>query len=174
MKKIIATIFLALLVLTNISCATFGRDNRYFSILNEIRSENINFGFMKLSNYLRDNPGTRHTQDIRFSKAEYYLQIQDYYDAANELNAYITDFPNGINTIFAYCLLYKISSEYPEDPEFIVALKEKFFNKSLFLVFSESKTKSYKSALNNEYKIVEYVDRIEVFKNNEPFIKVTP
>lgn len=143
-------------------------------MLKDARQENIDFSFMKLRSYLRENPKTQHAEEIRLGLAEYYFRIRDYNDAINELTRYISDYHSGKNVIFAYILLYKIILEYKDEPQLLEKLKEKFFSKSLFLIFSDSKTRHYKSVLNNTYKIVEHIDRTEVFFNNELFFKAVP
>ncbi len=105
---------------------------------------------------------------------EYYVQIKDYRDAINELTKYIIDYPESKNSVIARIILYKTILDYNVEPSLLEKLKEQFFSKSLFLVFSDSKIKYYNSILNNTYKIVDYVDRIEIFKNDELFLKITP
>ncbi len=162
------------LILINLSCVTANSERQYRVILKEIRSGDFGFSFIKLKNYLREYPDSIHKPEIIFAMAEYFFQIKDYHDSIDELTRYILDYPEDKGRVFAQAILYKIFLEYKDEPLLSEAIKESFFSKSLFLVFSESKIKYYTSALNNAYKIVEYVDKIEVFKNNEPFFKITP
>lgn len=163
-----------ILVFLNLSCVTSIKDTRYCDAWEEARSGNIDFAFMKLNNYLREYPGTIHTKEIRFAICEYYFQIKDYRDAVYKLSEYIKDYPDDKTAIFAQALLYKIILEDNQQPHLIEKMKESFFSKSLFLIFSESKIKSYNSILNNTYEIADYVDKIEIFKNNDLFLKITP
>lgn len=165
-------ITLVTLLFTNLSCVIF--DSRYSDILEEARSENIHFAFMKLQDYLRGNPDSRHTAKIKFAICEYYFEIKDYRDAIRKLSEFIIGYPRdqGINP--AKALLYKSLLEYQQEGRLLEKIKENFFSKSLFLTFSETKTKHYRSLFNNDYKIVDYIDRIEVFKNNELILKITP
>lgn len=163
-----------ILIFINLSCITPVRDSQYYDCLKEVKAGNIDFAFMKLNNYLRENPASIHIKEIRFAIAEYYFQIKDYSDAIYKLIAYIKDYQGEESVIFAQALLYRILLEYKQTPELVEKIREKFFSKSLFLIFSDSKIKYYKSILNNTYKIVDYIDKIEVFKNNDPFLKITP
>lgn len=174
MKTNMIKFALLILVFVNLSCNTTTGDIRYHDAIKEIKSGNIDFAFMKLNNYLRDNPDSIHAREIRFAKGEYYFQIKDYRDAVNELGNYIVDYPKEKNTIFAQAMLYKILLEYKSEPALQEKLKKLFFSNSVFLIFSDSKTKYYKSILNNSYKILDYVDKIEVFKNNELLFQITP
>lgn len=163
-----------ILIFINLSCVTLDSDIRYYEAIEEVKSGNIDFAFLKLNNYLRENPNSIYDQEIRFAISEYYFQIKDYRDAIKQLTKYIIDYPEEKNTVFAKALLYKTLLEYKEDPLLAERLKETFFSKFIFLIFSDSKIKYYKSILNNTYKIVEYVDKIEVFKNDRLFLKITP
>lgn len=175
MKINIITLSAVILIMfCNISCITATRDSLYNDALGDIKSGNIDFAYIKLSSYLKDNPNSVKDKKIRFAIAEYLFQTQNYRDALYKLAEYINDYPEDTSAIFAQVLLYKVLLEYKQEPEKIKNIKERFFSKSLLLIFSESKTKYYKSLLNNTYKIIDYIDKIEIFKNNEPFLIVTP
>jgi len=167
--------FIILLIFFNLACATIiPAEKEYCNIVKEIRTGNADFVFMKMRDFSREYPNSIYTPKVRFAMAEYYFQTRNYPDAINTIISYITDYPDDKNTIFAYALLYKIISQRRGSPELLEKLKEKFFSKPLFLIFSETKIKSYNSILNNKYKIAEYVEKIEIFKNNELFCEVTP
>lgn len=172
--KNLPKLLIVVLIFTNLSCATLSRESEYYGILKEIKTSEPDYAFMKLKNYLKGMPDSVHAQEIRFALCEYYFQTENYRDAINELSAYLIDYPDDKSTIFVQAILYKALLKYKEDSRLLEKLKERFFAKSLFLVFSESKIKHYKSILNNTYKISEYVDKIEFFKNNDPFLKITP
>ncbi|MDD5566309.1 MAG: hypothetical protein PHG31_05425 [Candidatus Omnitrophica bacterium] len=156
------------------SCATLVPADDFNAFIKEVKKESPDFAFMRLSAYLRDNAESAHAAEIRFALAEYYFQIKNYNNAIDELQYCIEANQKSKIAVFAYVMLYKIISEHQTDAETLEKLKEKFFSKSLFLVFSDSKTKSYTSILNNRYDVVDYVDKIEVFKNNEAFLEVRP
>lgn len=165
------------LLFFNISCASLKKDNYYLDIIKEAKSGSIDFAFMKMRSYLRDNPDSKYTPEIKFAIIEYYFQLNNYNEAIKELNGYLSSYPQEQNTIFAYALLYKIIVEYKKDskdaPELLRKLEESFFSKPLFLVFSESRAKEYRSALNNSYKIVNYLNKIEIFRNEELFFEIS-
>lgn len=166
---------MVVLVLISISCATSTREFvLYEDILSEARSENIHFALMRFNNYLKEFPETGHKQQIKFAICELYAQINDFQDAIRKLKEYIEEYPQEKSTVFARALLYRAISEYKSEPALIEKIKEGFFSKSLFLVFSESKTKSYRSILDNTYKIVDYIDKIEFYKNNALILSVSP
>lgn len=169
----IAFIFLALI---NLACATTAGllDARYQAILNDIRNENLDFAYLKMNSYVKDYPASKHLKEVRFALCEYDYKFKKYKDAINKLSEYINDYRSDESAIFAKVLLYKILSEYQKEPSLTETIKEEFFAKSLFLVFSESKSKKFNSIINNSYRIINYVDKIEVIRNDELFFTVTP
>lgn len=162
-----------LLAFTSLSCLS-DRSNFYYEAMEDIKSKNIDFAFIKLNSYLRENPDSPNAPQIKFAIIEYYFQTNNYSAAIDELTKYINGYPAENNTVFAQTLLYKILSENKEDSPLLEKLKEAFFSKSIFLTFSDSKIKSYTSIFGNKYKVVDYVDRIEVFKNKELLFEIKP
>jgi len=166
--------FLVFLLFTNLACARFISNKQYDDALEEGRSGNLHFAFMKFKNYLAENPDSIYAKNIKFALAEYYFQVKDYREAINSLVDYITAFRKDESSIFAQAMLYNILLEYKKEPQLTEKIKADFFAAPLFLVFSEFKSKYYKSILNNTYEIIDYIDRVEFFKNNELFLKITP
>ena len=154
------------------SCAT--TNNLYFEAKEDIKLKNFDFAFMKLSDYLKQNPDSVYAPQIKFAIIEYYFQTKNYRLALEELEKYINEYPGKKNVVFAEAILYKTLSVYEKESPLLEKLKEAFFSKSIFLIFSESKTKSYTSLFNNYYEIVDYVDRVEVFKNKELLFEIKP
>lgn len=173
MRINILKFIILILILFNLSCATTA-GNLYYDALEDIKMGNIDFAFMKLNNYLREFPNSIHASKIRFAISEYYFQTKNYRNAIDELNKYIVDYPDEKISVFARAILYKILLEYKGESPLTEKLKETFFSKPMFLTFSDSKTKSYKSILNNNYKIIDYVNKIEVTKNSELLFEITP
>ncbi len=173
MKRLLKLAVISSLTLFCLSCAAI-TSNNYNEAREDIKSKNIDFAFVKLSSYIRENPNSSHAPDIKFAIIEYYFQTGNYRLAMDELAKYITGYPAEKNTVFAQAILYKILSQYKADSPLREKLKEAFFSKSIFLVFSDSKIKSYASILGNKYQIVDYVDRVEVFKNKELIFEIKP
>lgn len=167
-------ILIFILIFINLSCISLSKDRQYYDAMEDVKSGSLDFAFMKLNNHLREHPNSTYAPKIKFAISEYYFQTKDYRDAIDELTRYILDYPNEKNTIFAQAILYKALLDYKNESSLAEKLKEAFFSKSIFLIFSDSKTKSYKSILNNNYKIVDYIDKIEVFKNDELLFEIAP
>lgn len=167
----ITVLFLAFM---NLSCVTPKEGPGYYEALQEAASGNLDFAFLELNSYLRENPDSYHAPDIKFAVAEYHLGVKNYREAIDRLSKYIIDYPEEQNALLAQILLYKALIDFNPQSPLLEKLKERLFSKSIFLFLSDSKTKLYKSLLNNKYKIIEYVDRIEVLKNDEAILRIAP
>lgn len=175
MKRYLQVFLLAVFSLSTISCASVSKEQ--FTLkeaLQEARAKNFDYAFLKLQEYLREYPASRHTKEVKFAIAEHYLLTKNYTQAIPALSDYVIEFASDNSSLFARMLLYKALSDYNVEAALVEKIKESFFSKSLFLLFSESKTRRYTSLLYNVYKIIDYVDRIEVHKNNELFLTLTP
>ncbi len=164
---------IVILIFANLSCATTA-GSLYNDALQDIKSGNIDFAFIKLNNYSRECPNSVHAPQVKFAIIEYYFQTKNYRSAIDELAKYITEYPDEKNSVFAQAIFYKALLDYKGESPLLEKLKETFFAKPIFLIFSDSKSKSYKSILNNNYRIVDYMDKIEVYKNNGLFFEITP
>ncbi len=162
------------IIFLNLSCVTLPGQKEYSALVKSLTMDSLDFSFIELKHYLHEYPDTPHAKKISFALAEYYFQIRDFRDAVTELTAYINDYGDDKSAIFAYFMLYKIISEQYQNENTLGKMREKFFSKSLFLMFAEAKTQSYKSILNNTYKVNEHIDNIEVYKNNDLFLKIIP
>lgn len=161
-----------ILILTGLSCATSRTE--YHGIVREIKRGELDFAFLKLKDYLKEHPESTYVPRVRFAICEYYFQRKNYRNAIEELYKYIVDYPEDKSAVFTQAILYKILLEYRDESPLLEKLRKIFFSKYLFLVFSEAKIKHYRSIMNNTYKIVEYIDRMEFYKNNELFFKIAP
>jgi len=162
-----------ILLFIQLSCANTA-NSLYEDVLRDIEAGSIDFAFMKLNNYLRDYPNSPEAPEIKFALIEYYFQTDNYRGAIDLFTDYLIGYPEEKNHIFAQAILYRILLEYNGESELIAELKERFFSKPIFNIFSGAKIKTYKSILNNNYKIADSASEIVIYKNNKPFIKVSP
>ena len=172
-RKII--IFFSLLLLS--SCASLSEPGRiYKNALNNVKEKNFDSAFMNLRELARDYPNSPYSRNARFAMAEYLFTKKDYYDSLREFVSIIEDFPNTSQALFAKAIVYKALSEFSskEIEGLSSKIKREFFAQPIILVFSEYKTKSLKTLLGSHYTIKDYVDRVEIFKDNEIFLKITP
>ncbi len=162
-----------LLIFASLSCSAI-LDPKYSQIREDVKAGQDDFAFLKLKEYAEENPKSPRLREIEFAIGEYYFQVHDYRNAIVQLSDYISKYPDAQNTIFAQAMVYRALDKYTDEPALTQRLKEKLFAKPVFLIFTASKNKTYKSILGNTYETVDYVDKIEVFKNGEPIIAIKP
>lgn len=173
-KKII---FIIITLFSICSCATLSESGRiYERALSNIKLNNLDGAFFDLRELARDYPNSPYSKKVRFAIAEYYFLKNDYYDSIEEFSLFLGDFPNSPEALFAKAILYKIISEINDQNlmELSSKIRKQFFSKPIILIFSEYKTKSFNTLLGSRYAIKDYVDRVEIFKDNELFLKIEP
>lgn len=172
--KALKALLAVMVSLQLISCACVPKEDLFLEAEAQAKAHKYDFAFILLGDYLKNNPGGRRGADARFALAEYYYLRKNYRPASVELTKYFQDYHDAPSAIFAKAMLYKILQEKEEHIEITDKLKQDFFSRPLFLVFSQSHAASYVSALNNTYKIMDYVDKIEVYLNDEIFLEIRP
>jgi len=150
---------------------------QYKEALRLIREKKHDFAFMELRSILKDFPKSRYAQDALFGVAEYCYEHNMHYDAIKGFTEYINMYPDSKAVIFAKAYLLKIMDKIKnpteEEKNALESIKRDFFSGPLFLLFSEYKETSYKSPFLNRFKIRYYFDNIEIYRNDEIFLKIT-
>ena len=75
--------------------------------------------------------------------------------------------------MFLLKIIEEIKDPTWEEKRLFEDIQKDFFSKPLFLLFKEYKETSYKSPLQNKFRIRYYIDNIEVYRNGQLFIKIT-
>jgi len=150
---------------------------RYDAAVRHIKLKQPDFALMEFRSLLREFPKSPLAQKSLFAIAEYYYDNKMYNDAIKSFTGYVKDYPDSKAGIFAKVYLLKIIEEIKdptwEEKRLFEDIQKDFFSKPLFLLFKEYKEASYKSPLQNKFKIRYYIDNIEVYRNGQPFIKIT-
>jgi outer membrane protein assembly factor BamD (BamD/ComL family) len=151
---------------------------RYSEAVRCIKAKQPDFAFMEFRSIIRDFPKSSFAQKSIFAMAEYYYDHGMYYDAIANFTGYINDYPGSKANVFAKAYLLKIMEEIKdpswEEKRMLENAKRDFFSKPLFLLFKEYKETSYRSALWNKFRIRYYIDNVEVYRNGQLFVNITP
>jgi outer membrane protein assembly factor BamD (BamD/ComL family) len=151
---------------------------RYDKAVRCIKLKQPDFAFMEFKSILRDFPESPLAQKSMFAIAEYCYDHKMYYDAILNFTEYINNNPRSKADVFAKAYLLKIMEEIKdptwEEKRMLEKAKEDFFSKPLFLLSSKYKETSYKSVARNEFRIRYYIDKAEVYRNGQLFVKITP
>lgn len=165
------------------SCATVSRTAVFYRQANyEVKRKNYDAAFMRLKAILADGPYGGYAPKAAFGIGEYYIENNDYVDAMTAFYNYIITYPDDPGVIFAELILYKLSKQIEtsrditfRENDLIDSIRKKIFSKPMFFVFFENeKMFSYRSVFGNRYTAFDYVDRVEVMRNDKLFIKISP
>lgn len=174
MKKI-TCILLFLIFSVGILLADSGGQAEYDEAIQFIKVKQDDFAFLKFREIVRKYPESRFAPDALFATGEYCYDKKMYYEAIENFSAYVKNYPRTDAAVFARTYLLKIIEETDRDEidkEVIENLERELFSKPLFLLFSQYKEASYKSPFRNKFTIRYYMDMIEIYKNDELFIKI--
>lgn len=149
----------------------------YEEAIKSAREKRADFAFMAFRSIIRNFPETEYARESMFAIAEYYYEINAYFDAIRHFKDYIKIYPNtsGVTFAKAYLLKIKESIKNPtvKQKEILDEMEMDFFSRPLFLIFSEYKEDSYKSAFQNEFTIRYQLDLIEIYRNGKIFVKIS-
>ncbi len=155
-----------------------GGKEQYEKARQFIKQRKYDFAFLEFRSVVRNFPGSKYARESRFAVGEYLFMQKMHWESVKNFSEYIRDYPDSAGAIFARAYLLKIMENIEdasaEEKKAIEDIKTELFSEPLFLIFSEYKEISYKSAFNNNFSIRYYVDIIKVYKNDKPFITITP
>ncbi len=145
----------------------------YATAVDEAKNGNYEFSFLHLHSLVSTFPESKHLENALFAIGEYHFRENNFADAADSFSQLLEKFPDSMSTVFAMAYLLRIAQA--RQLENLTADLEKTiatFHK-LSLVFRNSKEFTYKSILQNKYKAVYYIDKVEIYKNGELFAQVS-
>lgn len=146
-----------------------GRGN-YNEAVRFIKKKQYDFALMSFRSIARNFPDSMYAADSLFGIGEYFYNQGNNSEASKYFSEYVKLYPESEGAIFARAYLLKIIKN---DEDVSEKLEMEFFSEPLFLLFSEYKEFSYKSAFQNDFSIRYYIDMIEVYRNDDLFIKIT-
>jgi len=178
MKKIYTIFLLLLLVLLSKESYAGGDARaRYEKAVRCILLKQDDFALIEFRSIIREFPKSGYARKAAFAIAEYCYDHRMYNDAIKNFTEYIKGHPDSKGATFAKAYLAKIIEEIKEptweEKRLFEDIQKDFFSKPLFLTFSEYRKASYRSDGQNIFKIRRYIDNIEVYRNGQPFLKIT-
>jgi TolA-binding protein len=144
----------------------------YASAVNEARAGNFEFSFLHLHSLISSYPQSKYLENALFAMGEYHFKNNNFADAADSFSELLEKFPDSQSTVFALAYLLKIAQarqaeNLPANLEKAIATFHK-----ISLVFKNFKEFSYNSAFWNKYKAFYYIDKVELYKDDELFARV--
>ncbi|MFH1062147.1 MAG: outer membrane protein assembly factor BamD [Candidatus Omnitrophota bacterium] len=169
MKK---NVLLLIVFISVMSGAIFGYAQEdadlYLSAKQSVKDGDRDFAFMQFHSLLQLSTTSLYYHDALFATGEYYFALANYYDAQSAFAKFIELFPRSEALPFAVVYLLKMEQVQQQDKQYDLKKKVITF-KQLSLLFSEYKEYLYKSPLGLNYKAIYFIDRVEIYINEELF-----
>ncbi len=170
-NKIIALVLLMACLFTQVAYSEESQ-RLYHEGLNLARSGDMDFAFMRYQLLLENYSDAEFIDDVLFAVGEHYFSILDYYNAAMIFNEFINRYPESGALPFALIYLAKISRQAGKEDLAINFEKAVISFKQNSLLFSNFKEYTYISSFYKKYKAVYFIDRVEIYINNELSAKI--
>lgn len=159
------------------SAANYGGNGYYENALRYIKEKQYDFALMEFRAIIREHPESKHARESLFAVGEYFYMEGAHYEAIKHFSEYLRRYPDSKAAIFARAYLLKIIQDIEnaggQEKGIAENIEMEFFSQPVFLLFSEYKEVSYKSAFQNKFKIRYYIDKIEIYRNGTLFLKIT-
>ena len=131
------------------------------------------FAFMHYNELLRNYPMSEYREQALFAIGEYYFRMPDFQEAAEAFQTFLKDYPDSEEKLYALAYLLNIANKDKIELS-VQSLEKQIINlQQVSFVFRESKEVSYRSPLNQHYKTVIHIDKIEFYVEGELFAKVS-
>ena len=142
------------------------------------KEEKWDFAFLELREILRQYPDGPHVSEVEFSIAEYLFQQGSYSEAWETLKGCLSKFtPASTQFLLArvYLLLCqeKTNVNTPTTKLLLGELKRELSSQKFFVAFDERRTRTWQSPLGIRYTLHEFVDRLEILKNEASFYTIS-
>lgn len=172
--KKIAVLFIALFAACLFQGKAFSQEdkNLYLEGYKLARNGDADFAFARYQMILENYPKSEFIEDVLFSVGEYYFSMTDYANSVKYLSKFVVRYPESKALPFALAYLARIAKD--ENKESLVKNLERAIIsfKQTSLLFRNFKEHKYLSGLYKKYKAVYFIDRIEIYVNNELFAKI--
>lgn len=173
-KRLLLMLILAPLLLVPFADNVYSEEgaNLYREGYSAARRREMDLAFMSFNALVRDYPESKFFADALFSLGEYYFSVSDYYDANRFFDVFISKYPNSKARPFACAYLIEIAKMRGEK-EYIKKLQKEIITfKQIGLLFSDFKKHAYLSGFSKKYKALYFIDRVEIYIDNELFTKI--
>lgn len=127
----------------------------------------IDFAFMNFHALVETYPDSKYFEHALFAIGEYYFSVANYENAKKSFLRLINKFPKAKTKPFALFYLMEMAKRQNQDDLVKELEKEIIRFKQTSLVFRDFQEHRYVSGFSKRYRAVYFIDRIEIYINNE-------
>ena len=166
--------FAIIFILISLGClpAVFPDTTDFYKGVRAARSGKNDFAFMFFRSFLQSFPNSRLAEDAVFALGEYYFLTNNPSMAARYFDRFIAQYPKSKGRIFAYMYLLDLARRTENLRMTELYERDIVTSYNLSLIFRKYKQYTYESPFNKKYKALYYMDRVEMYINNELFSKI--
>ncbi len=145
----------------------------YYQGIQAARKGKVDSAFLSFYRLINNFPDSEYLEQTLFGTGEYYYSIGDHSDAKRAFSQLIDNYPNSNARLFAIAYLLKIAEKGGKESE-LESLKEELIgSQQVSLLFRDFKERSYTSPFNKNYKALNFIDKIEIYIDDELFAKIS-
>jgi len=115
---------------------------------------------------------SRFNENSLFSVGEYYFSIGAQYETESTFRKVANEYPESITGLLALGYLFNLANKKADKKQLECLKKEIEGFKQVSLLFRDSEEFSYLSAMQKEYKVVYFIDKVEIYIDGELFQEV--
>lgn len=174
MRIKVKTIIVFFLCIALTFSAVFAQASRsvYFRGIRAAKSGKNDFAFMYFRDFLQSEPNSPLTENALFALGEYCFLAGNSSQAAQFFNRFITRYPKSKAKIFACSYLLDIARKSNKEQLAKRIEREIITFYQLSLVFSKYKRLTYNSAFDKKYKALYYMNKVEIYIDDELFTEI--
>jgi len=130
------------------------------------------FAFMDFRAILDDYPNSRWAMASAFAQGEYYFLQDNLPMATDEFKNFYAKYPQHPEALIAIAYLFKIA-EIQKNPDRMKEYRNKAASfRQLTFIFNDQKSFKFMSGFQRKYKLVSYINKVDLYVNGKLFTEV--
>ncbi len=136
------------------------------------RAQENDFAFMDFRGVLDDCPDSRYCLAAEFAQGEYYFLQNNLPMARDAFKSFYAKYPRHQEALIALAYLFQIA-KIQDRPDDIKEYRNKAASfRQLTFIFNDKKFFKFLSGFQRKYKLVYYINKVELYVNGQLFTEV--
>lgn len=141
--------------------------------VNMAQQGQVDLAFINFRMLVDSYPDSPKSPAAQFGLGEYYFLQNNFALASQEFENFYVKYPKKQESVIALAYLYKIAQMRGQKEAVSRYQKRIASAHPVAFIFKDSKIFQYSSGLQHKYKLVLYIDRIEVLVDGKSFVKIS-